>query len=117
MADTCFVDTIEVSVRCANVLAREGVKTYSEFMALTKPLVMSWGGAGIRTWREIEALQEVFSGYQPPIEPTWDTFCGLVVQLNEMMEARPEFHTVDAGQGFLTAVRSTVADGQKRLGR
>lgn len=56
MAD--FFDQLELSVRAQNVLARHGVDTFTAFMELTARDVKKMKNAGVRTWREIEEIQE-----------------------------------------------------------
>ncbi|BCH24285.1 DNA-directed RNA polymerase subunit alpha C-terminal domain-containing protein [Mesorhizobium sp. L-8-3] len=52
-----FIDTLELSVRAGNVLRNNGITTPEQFMALTKPQVLSFTHAGSRTWREIYEVQ------------------------------------------------------------
>lgn len=54
-----IIRELELSVRASNVLRNSGlVETIEDFMALTKEQVMALPNAGVRTWKEIAAVQE-----------------------------------------------------------
>ena len=56
------VDDLELSVRTANVLAREGITNMDAFMGLKRPEVMGWTHAGRKTWNEIHDTQGSMRG-------------------------------------------------------
>ena len=54
-----ILQELELSVRATNVLRNYGhVHTLEDFMALDRKTVMLLPHAGVRTWREIERMQE-----------------------------------------------------------
>ena len=55
-----FVRSVECSTRTTSVLLRLGVTSKEDIVLLTKTQVMRLPNAGIRTWREIAALQDDF---------------------------------------------------------
>lgn len=50
------IDDLELSVRTSNCLGRD--MSVERFLSLTKAEVMALKNAGIRTWREVEAVQK-----------------------------------------------------------
>jgi len=63
-----IIHDLELSVRTTNVLnAMDTVQTYDDFMALTKEQVMAQRNAGIRTWREVEEVQQNLRDGHPEV--------------------------------------------------
>ena len=63
-----ILNRIELSVRAGNVLRNMGtVNTLEDFMALDRATVMAQKHAGVRTWKEIQEVQQSL-GRQPAVD-------------------------------------------------
>ncbi|TPL42578.1 MULTISPECIES: DNA-directed RNA polymerase subunit alpha C-terminal domain-containing protein [unclassified Mesorhizobium] len=62
MPNSPEIADLELSIRAANRLDAYNITTLDQFMALTKPQVMTWRHAGVKTWREIQEVQENLRG-------------------------------------------------------
>lgn len=111
-----LVEDLELSVRTGNVLRNAGIVTLDQLKALDASAVLALKNAGRKTWREIQELQQFFDEDSEDLKQSrWRTFTETVAMLNQQMNRNPEFRVVDADRGFLTAVRSSPIDGQRRM--